>query len=431
MENSVVTRSLGAFSAVSTRHTSSTSLFDRRPAQLVAAVLIVVLACGGAIVPQAAAQDLNAELERLRRDLVDLQRFVYAGKPPASAGADAQGSSGAGGISSEVAGRLQVKLQQVDRQLRQMTGKFEEIEHRLRTYEEELKRRAADNELRFQRLEQGLGIASGVQGVGGGQAAVASPGQPSASLVQQPGAASSLVAGQAQSLTPLNQPASGQTGASGTTIVSSAGTTVQADGQGLAPGQQAFGTLTLDSTGRVVGAQVVPQTETGSAAQTVPQPAAESAPVAAPVAGSVASQTIASSGDAALPPGTPKEQYDHALTLLLRKKDYEGAETALKQFIDTHGGDPLAGNAMYWLGETYYYRENYRDAAAIFVDSFTNFPASGKASHSLLKLGMSLGALGKTDAACTAFVTLKEKYPQTEARVLRTADAEAARYGCS
>ena len=34
--------------------------------------------------------------------------------------------------------------------------------------------------------------------------------------------------------------------------------------------------------------------------------------------------------------------------------------------------DPLAGNAVYWLGETYYARRQFADAAVTFADGYQN-----------------------------------------------------------
>lgn len=101
----------------------------------------------------------------------------------------------------------------------------------------------------------------------------------------------------------------------------------------------------------------------------------------------------------------------------------------MRSFVDKHGDNPLAGNAMYWLGETYYARENFRDAAATFLDAYTGYPQNDKASHSLLKLAMSLGALGKKDAACQAFSTLAQDGAASE-RILSTGRSEAQKLGC-
>ena len=113
----------------------------------------------------------------------------------------------------------------------------------------------------------------------------------------------------------------------------------------------------------------------------------------------------------ALPGGSPKEQYDHATSLLLNDQDFSGAERAFKTFIERHPKHELAGNAHYWLGETYYVRKDYRQAAFTFADGYQRFPKSNKAPDNLLKLGMALGQLGQAKEACTAFARLLTNFP--------------------
>ena len=38
----------------------------------------------------------------------------------------------------------------------------------------------------------------------------------------------------------------------------------------------------------------------------------------------------------------------------MKQADYPAAEAAFKEFVEAHPKDPMAGNAQYWLGETYY-----------------------------------------------------------------------------
>ncbi|PKQ05426.1 MAG: hypothetical protein CVT72_09535, partial [Alphaproteobacteria bacterium HGW-Alphaproteobacteria-11] len=54
-----------------------------------------------------------------------------------------------------------------------------------------------------------------------------------------------------------------------------------------------------------------------------------------------------------LPQGTPQVQYDFAIDLMKRGQ-YDQARAAFVEFLQLHPKDTLAGNAQYWLGETYY-----------------------------------------------------------------------------
>ena len=90
-----------------------------------------------------------------------------------------------------------------------------------------------------------------------------------------------------------------------------------------------------------------------------------------------------------LPAGSASAQYNAAFGLL-KQADYPAAEEALKTFIAQHPKDPLAGSAQYWLGETYYARGRYAEAASAFAEGYKNYPKGTKAADDLLKLGMSL-----------------------------------------
>ena len=48
-------------------------------------------------------------------------------------------------------------------------------------------------------------------------------------------------------------------------------------------------------------------------------------------------------------------------------------------FLEKHPQDDLASNAQYWLGETYYVRKNYQDAAFAFAEGYQRYPESRKA----------------------------------------------------
>ena len=103
---------------------------------------------------------------------------------------------------------------------------------------------------------------------------------------------------------------------------------------------------------------------------------------------------------------------------------------AATAFIEAHPRDALAGNANYWLAETYYVRGDYRKAAGYFAAGYKNFPDSNKASDNLLKLAMSLANLEETDQACLTFKELSERYPEAPPAIKQRAVFESQRAGC-
>ncbi len=143
----------------------------------------------------------------------------------------------------------------------------------------------------------------------------------------------------------------------------------------------------------------------------------------APAAGS--QQTAA-----ALATGTPKEQYDHAFGLL-SQANYNDAEIALRAFVEEHPQDPLAGNAKYWLGETYYVRGDFQQAAVTFAEAYQEYPDNSKAPDNLLKLGLALGSLGNKTDACGTLTELLKRYKNAAVTLIQRAKQEQQRLGCS
>jgi len=383
-------------------------------------IALVALSLGSVGAPAAHAQapDSNAalfeEIERLRNDLIDLQKFVYAGGGNVASGTpDVAGAASAGDEAGAGTGnlnaRLQLRIQQLESQIRTLTGKAEEANFQMRQLALRLDKLVSDVDFRLQNLERASGLSQ----------------------------TSSLQTGQGQA------PLPGQAAAPrpGTTVISSSGATVTATDLPLAPGgelQPGQRPLAYMRQSDLENPQQAPSTAAPSIAPEAiarrAEPSAPLAPSAAPAPGAVSAQPSSTGGSAVqqaaiLPAGTAEEQYRFAFGLV-RKQQFPEAEQALREFVDTNSEHELAGNAMYWLGETFYAQQRYRDSAAVFVDAYSNYPKGAKASHSLLKLGMSLGALGKTEAACTSFQELRRKFPDTEERVLQKADSESRKLGC-
>lgn len=107
----------------------------------------------------------------------------------------------------------------------------------------------------------------------------------------------------------------------------------------------------------------------------------------------------------------------------------EEAARILENFISNYPESPLMGDAYYWLGETNFRAGQYQAAAQSFLDGATLSPDSEKAPESLLKLGVTLGVLGKTGVACSTLREVRSRYPQA-VEVGSEAAREANRLGC-
>ncbi|HYG87312.1 MAG TPA: tol-pal system protein YbgF [Azospirillum sp.] len=172
---------------------------------------------------------------------------------------------------------------------------------------------------------------------------------------------------------------------------------------------------------------------------TVPEPpakTAEKAPEKAPAVGQLGStkpsEKLPEKGPqvAALPPNaTPDKQYEHAFELL-RTGNYDQAEKEFSTFIAKNKNHALAGSAQYWLGESYYVRNRFGEAAATFGEVIQKYPKGNKAPDALLKLGLSLASLNKKTEACTAYGQLGKLYPDAAPSVKRRSELERKKLNC-
>ena len=130
-----------------------------------------------------------------------------------------------------------------------------------------------------------------------------------------------------------------------------------------------------------------------------------------------------------LPPGSAKVRYDFAYGLLQQFRIPE-AERAFTEFLGLHAADDLAHNARYWLGETYYARAQYQQAAVTFFDGYQKGPTGPKAADNLLKLGMSLGRMNQKQEACATLAELSQRFANAAASIRDQAAAERRRLAC-
>lgn len=134
------------------------------------------------------------------------------------------------------------------------------------------------------------------------------------------------------------------------------------------------------------------------------------------------------SGGSAPTGDAPETIYGNAYDSLLGRR-FGAAEAGFKLFLDRHDRHALAGDAQYWLGETYYAQRDYKQAAQSFLKGYRSYPKGRKAPDTLLKLGMSLQHLGQKPQACSTFAEVAKQYP-TAANIRNEAIKEMKRAGC-
>ncbi|MBW2520695.1 MAG: tol-pal system protein YbgF [Deltaproteobacteria bacterium] len=152
------------------------------------------------------------------------------------------------------------------------------------------------------------------------------------------------------------------------------------------------------------GREAVPQQSS------VPEPVSSPpTPVAAP-----SSATLSTA-----PSPTPKQEtavalYERALVMIREVKDFSGGRELMETFLKRYPQDPLAVNAAYWVGETYYAEKNYEQAILKFEDVIQNFSDHPKVASALLKQGLAFDALGDRTNAKLLLQRVVKNFPLAE-----------------
>ncbi|MBI4690918.1 MAG: tol-pal system protein YbgF [Nitrospirae bacterium] len=109
----------------------------------------------------------------------------------------------------------------------------------------------------------------------------------------------------------------------------------------------------------------------------------------------------------------PAKLYEAAYNDFKDKK-YKEAREKFESFLKEFPNDKLAGNAQFWIGETYYAEEDYAGAIVEYDALLKNHPESEKAPVALLKQGYSFTEMGDKKAAKGIMEQLIEKYPKSK-----------------
>ncbi len=326
--------------------------------------------------------DVANRISRLESEIRDLQRHLFAnqGKPaPVVPSTSVQETSltpkaGDNPVASSMAARAEIRLQQLEAQMRNLTGKVEELDFKMTQAIGRMDTLAADLDRRFAAIEENATHTGTGQPVSGGGAS--------------------------------------RTESSGNVAVTS-------DENAKKPG--VLGYLKESDLRDIESERREDQATAATATnQQATVPAASTAP----------STTASRTGTGpVLPEGDAASRYKHAFSYLMRH-DYDTAEKAFREFVDGHGDDPLAGNAMYWLGETYYVREMFAESAVTFAEGYERYPGSPKTADNLLKLSFSLARLNRVEDACVALAQLSDEFPNASSTIKRRALTEGRRIGC-
>lgn len=124
-----------------------------------------------------------------------------------------------------------------------------------------------------------------------------------------------------------------------------------------------------------------------------------------------------------------KELYDQAFASI-KKQNYKTAQAEFEAFLSLYPKHELAGNAQYWLGESFFARSMYSKAAVAFAEGFQNYRGSQKAPDNLFKLGVTMAKLNKKDEACIAFKNFTKEYPKVSESMKKRLETEVQKLSC-
>jgi tol-pal system protein YbgF len=129
----------------------------------------------------------------------------------------------------------------------------------------------------------------------------------------------------------------------------------------------------------------------------------------------------------ALPPsGREQATYDSAIRELQDGR-YEEAIAGLQGFLAAYPDSSLAGNAYYWLGESYYVTRDLSRAKVIFNSLGAKYPNHEKIPEALLKLSYVYSEQDDALMAREMLENLIQRYPNASAAITARKRLESIR----
>ena len=293
-------------------------------------------------------------LELIQKDLKTLEKAVYSGSLNDNLNDSISSNSTMDQNTEDVLTRHLLKLTEIENQFQELTNKFEEINFKIDKLSNRLSKVQADNQMRFQELEN----------------------------------SSTITTDENKKITSL-------------------------------PKEETKKVLPGSSEPQDLGSISYKDTETNLLTQQTQS---------IETTGTIITETFESE-EKLLPDESPEKQYEFAVSFL-KVGDYNTAERAFREFIDTNTKHELAGNAQYWYAETFRIRQLFTDAASAYLEGYQKYPISEKAPINLLKLGVSLVQIGEKDQGCLMITGVEKQYPKANQSVLQKAKYEEKKFDC-
>lgn len=162
--------------------------------------------------------------------------------------------------------------------------------------------------------------------------------------------------------------------------------------------------------------------EGGGAGANVPAPAAgaivepggtvTTATPSTEASAATAGPVVISAGSGA----TPEEEGAYLTAFdALKNGKYDEAIRGFRALLEKWPQGRYADNALYWTGEAYYVKRDYKSALAAFESVLQRFPSSPKGPDAMLKIGLTQIDLKQESQGRATLQRLVETYPQSSA----------------
>ncbi|MCU7368547.1 cell division protein CpoB [Pantoea stewartii] len=122
----------------------------------------------------------------------------------------------------------------------------------------------------------------------------------------------------------------------------------------------------------------------------------------------------AAASSAPVQSGDANSDYNAAVALILEKKQYDQAITALQAWVKRYPDSTYQPNANYWLGQLFYNKGKKDDAAYYYATVVKQYPKSPKAAEALFKVGVIMQEKNDTAKAKAVYQQVIKLYPNTE-----------------
>ena len=110
---------------------------------------------------------------------------------------------------------------------------------------------------------------------------------------------------------------------------------------------------------------------------------------------------------------SPQQVFNMARSDYL-KGNFQLAVEGFAIYREHFAESPLADNALYWIGESFFSQNKFEEAIQKFNDFILIYPNGDKIAAAYLKKGISLMKLNKKDEAISVFRLLISKFPLEE-----------------